>query len=773
MRRRALALLAALAVAIAGTVATLPSAASAAETFDPGNIIDDSLFYDSSAMTAAQIQSFLDSKIGTCKSNDCINILRASVSSRPARISDSTGNLICDAFTGGTNLRISDIIYRAQVACGISAKVILVTLQKEQGLVTSTDPTDWNLNYAMGQACPDTAPCDPAYMGIGVQIISGATQLKTYKAARFARQPGVHNIQYSPTASCGTKRITIENYATAALYNYTPYTPNDAALRNLYGIGDGCSSYGNRNFWRDYIDWFGSVRSTSVQTIDTVTHVLALESSGALWAYPSKDGRWMARVSLDGIPSGTGDLIAPGDFDGDGHRDLITITAQGTAQLHRGNGALGYHPATDLGGDFSDARLVAAAGDLSRDGIPDLVSLNSSGEAHLWRGTDAGTFRAPVTIARGWQIVNMLIGAGDLDGDGRSDLLVRRTDGTLVFYRGDGRGKLLNAVKVSTGWGSLTAILVPGDFDGDGKSDVLARTRTGALRLYPGTGDGRVRAGKQIGSGWGAFSHLEGGGMAASGPRATSVGVGDLDDDGYRDFVSLTSTGQLRLSRGNGGGGIIATSKIAPQIPAGARLFTLGDFDSDGIHDLGMIDTNGELWLLSGKDAGGYAPPVSLGTGWGSLHVVFGGIDFDGDGHVDILARTNTGLMRMYPGAGDGTWAPGIQIGSGWGEFTAIFTPGDFDGDGEPDVMARRADGVLLLYPTNGKGQWKAPYQIGSGWGSFTALFSPGEFAHLGGPDVFARRPDGSLVLYKSNGNGKWTGTVETGSGWGGVRWLG
>src|SRR5690606_15136952 len=164
----------------------------------------------------------------------------------------------------------SDIIYRAQLACGISAKVILVTLQKEQGLVTSKDPSDWNLNYAMGQACPDTAPCDPAYMGIGVQIISGATQLKTYKAANFARQPGVHNIQYSPTASCGTKRVTIKNYATAALYNYTPYTPNDAALRNLYGIGDGCSSYGNRNFWRDYNDWFGSTRGSVVTSIDTV-----------------------------------------------------------------------------------------------------------------------------------------------------------------------------------------------------------------------------------------------------------------------------------------------------------------------------------------------------------------------------------------------------------------------------------------------------------------------------------------------------------------------
>ncbi|MFZ1523014.1 MAG: hypothetical protein WAS94_03260, partial [Candidatus Saccharimonadales bacterium] len=41
----------------------------------------------------------------------------------------------------------------------------------------------------------------------------------------------------------------------------TPYRPNQAALNNLYGTGDGCSAYGNRNFWRFYTDWFGSTRA--------------------------------------------------------------------------------------------------------------------------------------------------------------------------------------------------------------------------------------------------------------------------------------------------------------------------------------------------------------------------------------------------------------------------------------------------------------------------------------------------------------------------------
>lgn len=229
--------------------------------FDPGNIMSDDLFYDDAAMTASEIQAFLDQRIGSCQNGRCLNIINTTISSRAARTSSSTGQLICGAIQGGT-MHVSELIYRVQVACGISAKVLLVTLQKEQGLVTSRAPSDWNLNAAMGQACPDTAPCDPAFSGVGPQIVGGATQLKTYKAARFARQPGTHFIQYNPNAGCGGTNVTVANYATAALYNYTPYQPNRASLNAGYGLGDSCSSYGNRNFFNYYTDWFGSTQTT-------------------------------------------------------------------------------------------------------------------------------------------------------------------------------------------------------------------------------------------------------------------------------------------------------------------------------------------------------------------------------------------------------------------------------------------------------------------------------------------------------------------------------
>lgn len=268
--RAAVSAVASLAVVISALVSSpvaaeaAPDAADArtaltanASDFDPGLIISDDLFYDSGAMTASQIQAFLDSKIGACLNGNCLNVATIAYPGRAREVSSSTGNLICEAIPAG-NIRASELIYRAQVACGISAKVILVTLQKEQSLVTKNAPSDTALRWAMGMACPDTAPCDTAFAGLGTQIVSGTRQLKAYKASAFARQPGTHYIQWHPDASCGGTNVRIQNYGTAALYNYTPYQPNAAALANLYLRGDDCSSYGNRNFWAFYNDWFGS-----------------------------------------------------------------------------------------------------------------------------------------------------------------------------------------------------------------------------------------------------------------------------------------------------------------------------------------------------------------------------------------------------------------------------------------------------------------------------------------------------------------------------------
>jgi putative cell wall-binding protein len=238
--------------AVVETGATFEAAANRAD-FDPGYIISDSQFYDRGGMTESEIQAFLESKSGTCQNSRCLDILRQDTVARNA-------NEQCRSFSAGSNERVSRIIYRVQQACGIAAQVLLVTLQKEQSLVTSTAPTQRAVDYALGYDCPDTAPCNAEYAGIGPQLYSAAWQFQRYRLnpTWYNYRIGSNSILYHPNSSCGRKTVTIRNAATAGLYIYTPYTPNSAAMSNLYGLGDSCSSYGNRNFWRLYTDWFGS-----------------------------------------------------------------------------------------------------------------------------------------------------------------------------------------------------------------------------------------------------------------------------------------------------------------------------------------------------------------------------------------------------------------------------------------------------------------------------------------------------------------------------------
>ncbi|WP_100810223.1 LGFP repeat-containing protein [Microbacterium sp. BR1] len=229
--------------------------------FNPGRIIDDALFFNGSAMTARQVQDFLDSKYQGCVAGyTCLRSYRLDTYSKPA-------TAYCGAYSGGPYESAADVIAKVGAACGISQKVLLVTLQKEQGLVTHSAPSDLRYRKAMGQGCPDTANCDSNYYGFFNQIYGAAQQFKVYGVSQNFKYyaPGkTWNIRYSPDATCGSSPVYIHNQATANLYYYTPYQPNSAALAAGYGEGDRCSSYGNRNFYSYYTDWFGPTLGNEV-----------------------------------------------------------------------------------------------------------------------------------------------------------------------------------------------------------------------------------------------------------------------------------------------------------------------------------------------------------------------------------------------------------------------------------------------------------------------------------------------------------------------------
>jgi|GEM_PF-3274373 len=248
-------------IATAAVAQVIPSAPSASagimDGFNPEYIISDSNFTKANSMSTSDIQAFLNRKNSVCLKNFTT-----------LGLYDENKNGIGDEPYGknqGIKVSAATLIKQASNIYGISPKVILATLQKEQGLITRTDCPQWRYNTALGYGCPDTEPCDNSAYGFTRQIDYGVYHFKGFFNDTYPippTVPGEKTISYNPDSRCGGKSINIRNRATAALYSYTPYQPNKYTLDG--GTSDSypaCGAFGNKNFFYYYSAWFGSPNS--------------------------------------------------------------------------------------------------------------------------------------------------------------------------------------------------------------------------------------------------------------------------------------------------------------------------------------------------------------------------------------------------------------------------------------------------------------------------------------------------------------------------------
>ena len=292
-RRIALFTAALLAIGLISHSGPQPSAeAASGSQFQAGNIISDQNFFNNSAMTQDQIQGFF--RAISCSPRNgvpCLANYTQTTASKPAQ-----GAGHCSQYDGAPNESAAQIVWRVAQVCRISPAVLLVLMQKEQSMITS--PSAYGYERTMGFACPDTAACDPQYFGFFNQVYKAAWQFRQYTqtASKWRYRIGSVSIQWHPNADCGSSVVNIENQATANLYNYTPYQPNSSALENLYGLGNSCSSYGNRNFWRIYSDWFGSPQDPPGTPVGEVKQLWATPGQISFWGWVYDDDA--AKVSI-------------------------------------------------------------------------------------------------------------------------------------------------------------------------------------------------------------------------------------------------------------------------------------------------------------------------------------------------------------------------------------------------------------------------------------------------------------------------------------------
>lgn len=232
--------------------------------FNPNKLIEDKVFSDTQTFGgAAGVQKFLETKKSVLANIDPAFLIKLkepqSIAFKQA-LEDPGANL--------PRLRTAaELIWDASRQSGLNPQVILATLNKEQGLITSKDASDPDLqralDHAMGFACPDNGGCGDLFPGFYYQLFGNfdASNNRYLGAAKSLMKsfsyPGgrgplvngavskvgdtiiIENTMGGFDGILTEQPVTLLNSATAALYRYTPHVFN-----------------GNYNFWRYFQGWF-------------------------------------------------------------------------------------------------------------------------------------------------------------------------------------------------------------------------------------------------------------------------------------------------------------------------------------------------------------------------------------------------------------------------------------------------------------------------------------------------------------------------------------
>jgi len=323
--------------------------------------------------------------------------------------------------------------------------------------------------------------------------------------------------------------------------------------------------------------------------------------------------------------------IAAGDFNGDGHLDVVTADS--------GN--------TDYGKPNHSVAVLLNKGDAA--------------------------FGKPANFAAGSGPT--AVTAGDFNGDRKLDLAVWNfEDGTVSLLLGNGDGTFQSQKVTSLGTPIQADNLATGDFNRDGKLDlVVTDFINSAVRVLLGNGDGTFESPVRY--------------PVAS--RAMNVAVADLRNDGKLDLVVPTWAGYandpVSVLLGNGDGTF--QPAVSYSVDSEPGNVAIGDFNGDGTLDLGvanicghdniLCEQTGTVSVLLGKGDGTFEPQTDYNVGHGPFDVATA--DFNDDGKLDLAVPNGyDSTVTVLFGKGNGsfnmqqTYPGGIQpISLVAGEFGA------------------------------------------------------------------------------------------------------
>jgi FG-GAP-like repeat len=428
------------------------------------------------------------------------------------------------------------------------------------------------------------------------------------------------------------------------------------------------------------------------------------------------------------------EMIA-GDFNGDGHLDLVisSFSAPFETYLLLGSGN-GHFQAPAVA---APEEGVITAADLNGDGILDLA-IGTAPSVDIFLGKGDGSFVSAGNYLYGFfqpaPDVSSIV-AADFNGDGKTDLAAQ---GTVLLGHGDGMFSGNFFVQTSPSNLVISQTIgqggVTGDFNGDGKPDVISFTQD-SVSVSLGDGTGKL-----------SLAHR----YVLTGTIQT-LATASLRNNGIADLVVITTDASgnwtLNVMLGNGGGSFGAPASYPQAVPFSQSepAIALADLNDDHFPDLVAL-SNGQVEVFLGKGDGTFASGATYFAGTGPASLL--AADFNNDGHIDLAVTSQAGLGILL-GQGDGTFSS-VTFSTAQG-LGSLFVAADFNADGKVDLIA----GGPLILLGNGDGTFSAQsvFQNKATAGS-TILAGAADFNGDGKLDLFGVQDQGYMWMTLGNGNG-------------------
>jgi subtilisin family serine protease len=404
--------------------------------------------------------------------------------------------------------------------------------------------------------------------------------------------------------------------------------------------------------------------------------------------------------------------VALADITGDGRKDVVTTTVDGTTSPYklmlvpqRSTGGLG--DAVAFPANVGYAHGLATA-DVDGDGATDVVVATMAGPQIYY--ARSGTLADPTVLAQ--PTVPRGLAVADMNGDGRPDIVTLGEDSSIRIFRNDGGAFTPTVVTPAGVWR-----IAVGDLTGDGRRDIAACAGDGTIAVFEQGLDGSFTKRR--------YDHWCGDDLLTA----------DMNGDGRTDLVS------------NAIGTQVFTQTTAGLLDDpdtyeghGHGYLAAGDLNGDGRNDLTAIahfdiDLQQLSQLANGVLAVGPRVNRSLFMD-GPLAIG----DVTGDGRADIVLGEIGEALVVFPQASS-TAPPPLEPASFWIENE---TPPDFALDVTPatepvldfDDDLEMRDGAQLVSGLSGR---EAPIGVRHDPPSLSTTIRPATGLAPGTPYILAR----------------------------------